>query len=279
MRDLRKLLEMRKLVPPDRTRTLILSVFEAARHLRELVAHVEERQEASTARFARELEIAIPKLQASMQEVRRRSEDVMVHRATSKHEAVVPFLEQVYEDVEHLVDTAATYARYQETLRLPVLTQEGLSELRGEVEAKLDLWRAVRDWEQTYEEWGETRFSQLDLEVVSQRVNGFVRAALEAERVLSGSPVVAMLRERVHLFKATLPVLSNLKCPVFKQRHLAALSHMLGFDVHDATRTLSSVLSRDVVRFALPVERIAGEAAGEANLEAALYSSLLNILC
>ena len=63
------------------------------------------------------------------------------------------------------------------------------------------------------------------------QVQGFMKTALQGDRTLPSNAVVAKLKALVTEFKATLPVVVNLRCPALRRRHWAAIHQAVGYEI------------------------------------------------
>jgi hypothetical protein len=58
-----------------------------------------------------------------------------------------------------------------------------------------------------------------------------MKTALQGDRTLPSNAVVAKLKALVTEFKATLPVVVNLRCPALRRRHWAAIHQAVGYEI------------------------------------------------
>ena len=252
-------------------RSMVQSASEQCRKLRDTVAALDEKADANTAKFAREIEAAVPKLRSAIAEVRRRTDDLSVHRPASRPKDVLALLAAVDADATELDAKAKSFQRYQAVLKLPVVPFDDMAELRTDLNAKRHIWQTTQDWLASTDAWFATSLAETDVVAIGGRVTQFARAALACERELPGNPVVAALRERLAAFRAALPIVVDLRCAALKQRHWDEIQGVLGFAIKgDPTVTVGMVIRRGATRFGQQLARIAGEATAESQLEVSL---------
>jgi hypothetical protein len=63
------------------------------------------------------------------------------------------------------------------------------------------------------------------------QVQGFMKTAMQGDRTLPGNAVVGKLKGLVTEFKATLPVVVNLRCPALRRRHWAHIHQAVGYEI------------------------------------------------
>ncbi len=77
---------------------------------------------------------------------------------------------------------------------------------------------------------------------LAPQVQGFMKTALQGDRTLPSNAVVAKLKALVTEFKATLPVVVNLRCPALRRRHWAAIHQAVGYEIKVRSTCLFPVL-------------------------------------
>ena len=108
-----------------------------------------------------------------------------------------------------------------------------------------------------------------DVEHITESTQNFQKVATRAERGLPGNTVAERLRDAVTTFRATLPVVADLRCPALKERHWQRLHELLGIELSGAEQsiTLGELLEQRVMEHAEAVSIIAAEAVQESVLE------------
>jgi dynein heavy chain, axonemal len=218
---------------------------------------------------------AMSRVSSCRLQVRRRTDDLSVHRPTSRPRDVLALLAAVEIDAADLDIRAKAFQRFQTVLRLPVVPFDDMTELRTDLAAKRRVWQATQDWLRATDEWFAMSLSDTDVAAISLRVTQFAKVAMACERELPGNAVVAALRDRLAAFRGALPVIVDLRCDALKPRHWDEIHNVLGFNIRgDPNVTVGVIIRRGATRFVQQLARIAGEASAEGQLEVSLNAVL-----
>jgi dynein heavy chain, axonemal len=214
-----------------------------ATRLKAALQDVEDNAESNSSRFSKEVAAAIPRLRSDILAARNAAEDAYVHSVDSDPTEAIKMLTALQSRVAELTDRAKRYTRYQEILRLQVTTYDALDELRGDVNTKLKVWTALRDWEAVTATWLATPINDIVAEDIEKQVSQYMKTAIQGDRALAGNPVVTKLKALVTEFKATLPIVVNLRCLALKRRHWVQIHKILGYEIKVGPRRQDGVFA------------------------------------
>jgi len=141
---------------------------------------------------------------------------------------VIGFLEEQTAVVEELRERAHATEQWQETLELEVDEYDELSDVTMDCAIKLRLWKAVRTFNDTTEQWGASALESLDLEEITRLVQMSMKTCGTALRSLDGNPVPELLKTKVDSFKLAIPAIEALRNPGLKERHWEEIEGALG---------------------------------------------------
>jgi len=233
-----------------------------------MVTEVEEQADTKKAHFGDELGRTVPKLRVDITRARDAADAPAVHEPSSDPDEVVEALTKVQARVADLQRQRERYLRFQTTLRAaPPVGLEALDTVEADVEAKLKLWKGVRDWQERTDVWMDSPLAAVDTDAMSKDVSAFALIALGADRTpsLRGSPVIALLRSLVNEVRALVPVLSDLLCPAFTKQHFARVHALIEIDALSRKGEVSvqQLIDHGVADHSAELARLASEAVQE----------------
>ncbi|RHY30280.1 hypothetical protein DYB32_004445, partial [Aphanomyces invadans] len=175
--------------------------------------------EAYTEKFSKELEKKIPKLTAQIQERLDELNDERLISISSDASDMLAILQGIHERLVEHEATSVKYVGFQRTLGLAQSSFDELAVLREDLEIKIQVWKATKDWATQADLWRDAAFADANVTALDEKITAYFKIALTCERSLPGNPVVHALKEAVESFKETLPIVSDLRCPALQERH------------------------------------------------------------
>ena len=134
-----------------------------------------------------------------------------------------------------------------------------LNEVKVDVDVKLALWRALRDWTYLTDKWMVDLFDDIKSEVIyifyevnnimfyfsfifvcfwsqeiSKETQKYQKVVARAGRKLTAEhEVVALLKQRVDKFFKIVPIVTDLKNPTLESRHWEEITALINYVIHD----------------------------------------------
>jgi len=184
-----------------------------------------------------------------------------------------------------------TFHEYQDTLGLEIHQFEKLREVRTDVNIKLDLWRALEDWDSFKASYTTIKFPDLDIAELTKSLSRYQKICSRARRHMQDCPPVEQLREKVGELAAMIPIVSDLRNPALLNRHWEELIKILGLPMPampntphhmlqqggappslsqliQADLTIQILLDRGAIEHAEAISNVAVKARNEAILQA-----------
>jgi dynein heavy chain len=184
--------------------------------LRNNLQQSEEAVEENTTKFAKELDENVPKLHQRVEELRQELMNPMIESADAEPDEVLPFLEHCEAVLLEQSELAERFTRYQEILKVPVAVFDELDDVKLDMTLKKKLWDALESWTKVTGDWQNTAFVALSSDEIEKTIAEFWKTVVQAERGLPGNMAVPKLKAMVEEFKATMPVVLDLRCEALK---------------------------------------------------------------
>jgi dynein axonemal heavy chain len=232
------------------------------------ISFCEASVDANTQRFAKELSTKIPDLLQEVGEIHTMLESPMVSDEKQQPKDVIKYLSDCDAKLSEAEKMASKYEEYQTVLEVPVDSYNDVAHTRKDLNAKLELWRALDQWECHTLEWTHTTFSEVQVDAISKEVTLFMKKVGHAKHVLGETVVTEKLKNMVMEMKHTAPVVADLRNEHLKERHWAEIQEIMGadIDVTDETLTLGSLLELQAMKYKDEIGFIATKAVQEAAL-------------
>ena len=188
--------------------------------------------------------------------------------------AEVKEIEQTLKDYE---ERARTFNSREALFGQPVTEYEYLPLINKNFEPYRDLWLNSYDWQNWQREWMDGPMVKLDPDEVEKSYTNATRAIAKAGKVFKEAPVgqiATQIKQEMDDFRPFMPVVTALRNPGMRDRHWAALSEDLGFDLHpDENFTLrhaTEVMKLHDVKTLEKVQKVAERAMKEYAIEKSL---------
>ncbi|OMJ74343.1 hypothetical protein SteCoe_26764 [Stentor coeruleus] len=160
--------------------------------------------------------------------------------------------------------------QYQRILELPISTFTDIEILREEVDNRVSLWRALRDWRKLQGDWIATPFAQINAKYIRERSEEFSKIVSRCENSLPSSSALRELKNMVFTFRETMPVVEAMRTPL-EEAHWRRIKEIIGKDFEISSDfTLGDLMKMNVVNKQEEIQAIATMAAQEAQLKAQL---------
>eukprot|EP00898_Chlorokybus_atmophyticus_P006606 jgi/Chlat1/6947/Chrsp52S06617 len=183
-------------------------------------------------------------------------------------EEVLNSLRSLRERVAELQDGARRVVHYQRMFKVAESRYDELQEVADDVELKLALWQALKDWAKLTQDWSSQPFQDLNAQEMEEKVQRYSKLVFKLERGLPPNKVVPRLGSAVDTFKQLVPAIQALRNKALKQRHWDKIEAAVGAAlVRDEKFTLGTLLELKVTQHKDEIAGVSTEATQEAALE------------
>ncbi|KAE9347052.1 Dynein heavy chain 6, axonemal [Phytophthora rubi] len=233
--------------------------------------------EQYSAKFGIELEARLPGLVSKLTTVSNALSNSPLFDLKSDINDIIGYLTRVEADTIQLETEVKLHFQYEKTLGLPQSTAfEELDDLKADLALKIDMWKTFQEWRGVVSVWEKQRFpEEIDFTTIVDRVEHFYNQITQWEQRLSEGmgPLCMHLKSCVEEYRVTMPILTDLRCPSFEERHYNQLRELLGFGIRHLgssrtsmnapVLTLGELVQMHLSPFGSQINRIATEAAQE----------------
>lgn len=225
-------------------------------------------------KFGVELEARTPGLAGRLDKIAKSLAYPSLFQLESSPVEMITYLSDVETELSQLEEAVSTHFFHEKTLGLPQTTAfEELDDVKADLELKMDIWSAMHEWNSAVTQWQQLSFpKEVDVDAIAEKVQEFYIQIEQWEKNLSPGMNVLCghLKAEVEEYRVTMPILNDLRCPSFEERHFMELGTLLRFDIRqskqDATKqsqTLGELVRMHLSPFSQHVSRIATEATQE----------------
>eukprot|EP00884_Botryococcus_braunii_P021123 jgi/Botrbrau1/7695/Bobra.0159s0133.1 len=240
-------------------------------HLHSVLDDVESAHQEKVAKFNGELVEGLERVRESCRDTLAAVHAEMVLNEASDSDEVMAYLQKHIQTLSSLQGASSFIASQQKAFGLPETKDEELKSALHEVELRLQLWQADRDWEEAVRTWNAVPFSTLNVAALEDRINGFHRLIPMLQAELPPNQVVANLGNKIQVLRDALPLVAALRNPALKERHWLKAQTLAGPTLNRTDNTsLLSVLSPQMVAAKEAIISVSVEASQEGTLEDAL---------
>ncbi|GMG17952.1 unnamed protein product [Phytophthora fragariaefolia] len=233
--------------------------------------------EQYTAKFGIELEARLPALVSKLTVISNALSNSSLFELKSDINDTIIYLTRVEGEIIQLETDVKLHFQYEKTLGLPQSTGfEELDELKADLTLKLGMWKMFKEWQVVVSVWEKQQFpDNIDFTTIADQVEHFYNRITGWEQRLSEGmgALCAHLKSCVDEYRATMPILTDLRCPSFEERHYVQLRELLGSGIRHLgsgrtvanapVLTLGDLVQMHLSPYGPQINRIATEATQE----------------
>ncbi|XP_058707745.1 dynein axonemal heavy chain 10 [Poecile atricapillus] len=122
------------------------------------------------------------------------------------------------------------------------------------------------------EEWSQTLWINLNVKVLQDGTEGFLKAVRKLPRQIRRMPICSQLEKKLKAFLNSIPLLLDLKNEALRERHWEDLMEKTGtrFEMKTETFTLENMFAMELHKYTVVISDIVGTAVKELNIEKGL---------
>ncbi|VDK75302.1 unnamed protein product, partial [Dibothriocephalus latus] len=178
-------------------------------------------------------------------------------------------LKQYQEEIQQLEGERHELLSAEKLLDLPISTYAQLTRIFHEMDSLERLYRIYGDQKEERAIWSSTLWNQADFKVLSEGIEGYLRALRRLPKEVRSTPVGCTLGNHMRAFRDSLPLFANLKHEALRPRHWAMLMERTGhkFAGSPENFTLGNIFSMELHRYEATINEVLGIAMKEFSLE------------
>ncbi|KAI5628238.1 dynein heavy chain 6, axonemal isoform X2 [Silurus asotus] len=224
-------------------------------------------RDANVSKFCQNLHQDIKELNSEVMKIKQQAENRMILDIEANRNEVRTLLGEIQESTDQLQQQAFSYKSYQKKFKVEVTKYDALEELSSDMKLKVLLWDSLEEWDKLQNSWMQSKFDDLDPELLSAQVNKYSKYVNQLEKGLPPNSVVPHLKVGVNTMREKMPVITDLRNPCLKERHWSMLESIVGINLLEKPLTLDALKELDIFSHAEEIQEISGQASGEAALE------------
>ncbi|ETN11506.1 hypothetical protein PPTG_10373 [Phytophthora nicotianae INRA-310] len=281
VRSLYRLLEEYRVKMTDTDQMNAFVLTQKRSQLKASIDLFESNRDQYVAKFSVELEARLPNLVSNLTSVANALSDPILFDLKSDINETIIYLTQIEDNVLQLEAGVKLHHDYEKILGLPMTTAfDEMDDLKVDLALKNDLWKAFRDWSVAVSLWEKQQFpDEIDFGSISEHTERLYVQITKWEQKLSEGmgPLCTYLKSSVDEYRATLPILMDLRCQSFEDRHFVQLRELLGINIrhlglspgapNSSVLTLGELVKMHLAPFGPQVNRIASDATQERQLK------------
>ncbi|XP_053335345.1 dynein axonemal heavy chain 6-like [Clarias gariepinus] len=224
-------------------------------------------RDAKLAKFCQHLQDDIKELNDEVKRIKQQAENRILLDIDANRDEVHTVLREIQSSTERLQEQAFRYKSYQKNFKVEVTKYDSLEELSADVRLKHLLWDSIEEWGKLQSSWMQSKFNDLDPELLNTQVTKYGKYVNQLEKGLPPNNVVPLLKTGVEAVREKLPVITDLRNPCLKERHWSMLERIVGVNLLKKPFTVDALQELNVFSFATEIQEISGQSSGEAALE------------
>eukprot|EP00792_Barthelona_sp_PAP020_P009044 TRINITY_DN3265_c0_g7_i1.p1 TRINITY_DN3265_c0_g7~~TRINITY_DN3265_c0_g7_i1.p1 ORF type:complete len:3985 (+),score=1167.19 TRINITY_DN3265_c0_g7_i1:38-11956(+) len=254
--------------PPPEVNALYTHLSSEIDQFQNAIDTSENKRDERTHRFSKKLEGLVGGIADESNELSTRAAHTSISDSSSDETQVYLMLKQLSEDSQVLFKKCQQYQEYQGVFGLEVHEFTEVQDLRSDIDIKMNLWKAMSEWEDFKSSSFAVVFKEFNIEEFSGKIEKYVNIARKAERQLKKNMVVGVLKDRVESFKKLIPLVTDFRNNALKERHYAQIEEMIGCRVPQQTDlTLGFLVEKDAPKHQVEIHKVAIAATNEQGLE------------
>ncbi|EDV22455.1 uncharacterized protein TRIADDRAFT_50643 [Trichoplax adhaerens] len=152
---------------------------------------------------------------------------------------------------------------------LQITTYPELMALEKELKGLEQIYTLYENQKVAMEEWSEMLWSELNVNVLSDGIENFIRQQRRLPKDVKTLPVYRILEEKMKEFKDSIPLFQDLKNEALRSRHWKKLMELTGknFDMNPETFTLKNLFAMELHNYSDVIADITSSAMKELSIE------------
>jgi len=152
----------------------------------------------------------------------------------NKSPELIEELEDLEKECAQLVHRKQKQLEYQRTLEMPQDQLEEIEVVKLATNARVNLWKALVEWERMTGEWEATIFEEINAKDITKQAEYYHKVCIRCEKELpQESTAVQRLKNMVFQFKEAMPIVTAFKNEHLKERHWNDIKEILNLPAED----------------------------------------------
>ncbi|XP_054851851.1 dynein axonemal heavy chain 10 [Eublepharis macularius] len=160
-------------------------------------------------------------------------------------------------------------ANAEKLFDLPITMYPDLMKIQQEMKGLRQIYDIYKLQRAAKEEWSQTLWVNLNVQVLQEGIEGFLKSLRKLPKLVRSSPVAYHLEMKMKAFKDSIPLLLDLKNEALRERHWKELMDRTGthFQMTTETFTLENMFAMELHKYSDVINEIVGSAVKELGIE------------
>ncbi|NXM38868.1 DYH10 protein, partial [Gymnorhina tibicen] len=172
-------------------------------------------------------------------------------------------------ELERLEKRQRELGSAEKLLDLPATAYPNLIKAQKDAKALKLIYDIYAQQKVTKEEWSQTLWINLNVKVLQEGIEGFLKALRKLPRPVRSMPIGVQLDRKMKAFRDSIPLLLDLKNEALRERHWEDLMEKTGtrFEMKTEIFTLENMFAMELHRHTNVISEIVGTAVKELSIE------------
>ncbi|XP_051490092.1 dynein axonemal heavy chain 10 [Apus apus] len=172
-------------------------------------------------------------------------------------------------ELERLEQNKRELGSVEKLLDLPVTAYSDLLQAQKHMKGLKQIYEIYELQRVTKKEWSQTLWINLNVQVLQEGIERFLKAFRKLPRDIRSLPVAFHLEKKMKAFRDSIPLLLDLKNEALRERHWQDLMERTGtsFEMKTETFTLENLFAMELHRYSDVLAEIVGSAVKELSIE------------
>lgn len=212
----------------------------------------------------------IPMFQKDVQKFREKLQNPRYLDIKNSVDTTLDDMSLLKRECDELVAISKKYQEWQVTLDMEVNQFVDVDEVRREVNDRISLWSAIKDWQDKVNSWINAPFDSIDTETISLEADKYTKTVIRCERGLpDGNSAVMHLKKKVFEFKDTMPIVNALGNKELQPDHWIEIKNQvpgIDFELEKKEFSLGQLIDINISEYQEVIQNISIKASQEASL-------------
>lgn len=269
---------------PDECKTALLQSKSTKDTVKKIIDEINEKLDAETQRFKKELTELVPKLDRERIEISEYLDKLDVNNPERDATDLVDTLKPEKDKMDELVATAEKYQKFQLTLNMDVTSIEDIVEFRRKVTNYYNFWTMRQEWETLLTQWLEQPVCKLNHNDLRTKVELNFKKTNMLIKEIENAEAFKAYKDELEKYKGVALILESFAIDALKDapkdsEEWKEIKGMLSsdpavnyqdFEFKSDDFTLYTVLSMNMIKYKNEIYEVAMRAAKEKELKARL---------
>jgi dynein heavy chain len=213
----------------------------------------------------------IPIFQAEVKEYREKISNPKLLDINNDVNDMLSKMKLLEKECERFIAISKKYQEWQLTLDMELNQFVEVEEIKREIQDRISLWSAIKDWQFKVDGWVSAPFESIDTETISQEADKYQRIVNRCERGLpADSSAVKHLKSKVYEFKDTMPIVTALGNKELMEDHWRQIMREvpgIDFELEKKEFSLGQLIDINIADYQEVIQGISIRASQEASLK------------